>query len=415
MSIFYQQRMLATRLAKLSGVSILAFAMATSAQSATDADAILDVADSESVPLNAVSPDTLKTFVSVIDLVRKEYYEPISDEQLFEDAIAGMLKRVDSHAEFLDAQSYENLRAFTEGELAQVGMNVVYQPQQNAWVVTDVAKGSSADKANIKIKDYIHQINDIELDDTLTQQHVDQLLKGFAGSLVDIVVSHQGRQQRNVTLQRMEIEQTAVKVDYTEGMAVIKIPVFQTSTRQEILDGLADIDKPIYGVLLDMRDNPGGVLDSAVDVASLIQPTGIIVQVKDRYGVQEVIESVGAEEGTSILQDIPVVILQNRFSASASEVLASSLKSHQLATIVGEASYGKGSIQSVVSLDDDRAVKLTVAHYLTADGQDIDELGVQADTVFDEDNATGWLEEALTVLKDKTSNKRYLIPSELAL
>ncbi len=398
-------------LKKLVVASVLLFS-ATSSSYAIEADLAIHTENAKDVTLNSISPETLKTFVSVIDLVRKEYYEPVDDEELFKDAIAGMLKRLDPHAEFLDAHSYDNLRAFTEGELAQVGLEVEYQPKHNRWVVVDVEAKSSADKANIDIGDYLQQIDDIKLNDSFTKHQVQQLLKGIAGSQIDVTVSKQDRQKRKVTLQRNEVEQASVKVSYIDKMALINIPVFESTTRQEILDGLMALNQPVYGIVLDVRDNPGGLLDSAVEVASLFQDSGTIVQIKDRYGIQQVITSLSDEANPSILKGMPVVVLQNRFSASASEVLVSSLKNQNIAFVAGERSYGKGSIQSVIEIDKNNAVKLTVAHYLQENGQAIDGVGVAADVEFDtNDNSKDWTQEALSVLKSKLSTDVYFDPN----
>lgn len=399
----------------LKGLVLSAIVLFSGSSHAIEADLTIHTKNAEQVTLNSISPETLKTFVSVIDLVRKEYYEQVDDEELFKDAIAGMLKRLDSHAEFLDARSYDNLRAFTEGELAQVGLDVEYQLQHNRWVVVDVEDNSSADKADINIGDYLQQIDDIELSNAFTKHQVQQLLKGIAGSQIDVIVSKQGRQKRRVTLQRNEVEQASVKVSYVDNMALINIPAFESTTRQEILDGLMVLNEPVYGIVLDVRDNPGGLLDSAVEVASLFQDSGTIVQVEDRYGIQQVITSLSDEANPSILKGIPVVVLQNRFSASASEVLVSSLKNQNIAFVVGERSYGKGSIQSVIQLDESNAVKLTVAHYLQANGKEIDGVGVVPDIEFGtkgvNDNSQDWEKMALSVLKSRISTGVYFNPN----
>ncbi|MES1965205.1 S41 family peptidase [Psychrobacter sp. AH5] len=355
------------------------------------------------VSLKAISPETLKTFVAVVDLVRREYIEAVNDETLFNNAMSGMLTKLDSYAEFLDAEAYENLRAFTQGDVGDVGIKAAYQAEDAHWVVTEVLADSSADKKGITVGDYLHQIGEFKLDDERQANDVQQLLTGIAGSQIDVVVSKAGRRKRAITLQRNNRQMQTIETRLVDGIAIIKLPAFQENTREKIVQNLIDLQAPITGVLIDVRDNPGGVLTSALDVASLFMSDTEVVQVKGRQGDARILVT----RGNAILEPLPVVILQNRYSASAAEVLASSMQAKKRATIVGETSYGKGSVQSVIALDDEQAVKLTVAHYLTAKGEKIDKLGVQPDI-----RLTGserfWEQQAIDTLRQqiKTSGIR---------
>ena len=348
------------------------------------------------VPLNAISPETLKTFVSVIDLVRREYVEPVNDESLFNNAMSGMLHQLDAHAEFLDAEAYENLRAFTQGDVGDVGISAQYDDNAGYWVITKVLKNSSAAKQGIKTGDYLHQIDELKLDADQQDNDVTQMLTGIAGTQVDVVTSRAGRRKHTSTLQRNNSHPQTIETQLVDGMAVIKLPAFQNNSREKILQSLTQLNAPISGVLIDVRDNPGGVLDAAVQVASLFMEDADVVQVKSRKEPLKVLQT----RGNALLKQLPVVILQNRYSASAAEVLASSLQTQKRATIVGEVSYGKGSVQSVIPLDNDHAVKLTVAHYLTADGQKIDEVGVTPNIILIDDERT-WEDKALEVLQQQ--------------
>ena len=348
------------------------------------------------VSLNAISPETLKTFVSVVDLVRRQYVDPVNDEELFNNAMSGMLTKLDSHAEFLDAEAYENLRAFAEGDVGNVGLKAEYQPVEGYWVVTEVINESPADKKGITVGDYIHQIGEFKLDGDKQSNDVEQLLNGIAGTQIDVVVSKAGRRKRVITLQRNNTHLQTIKTRLVDGIAVIKLPAFQNNTRERILQSLTNIDAPVTGILLDLRDNPGGVLTSAVKVASLFMSDTDVVQVKSR---QSKLRTLSTREA-ALLKPLPVMILQNRYSASAAEVLASSLQTQQRATIVGEVSYGKGSVQSVIPLNDEQAVKLTVAHYLTSTGKKIDKIGVQPDVTLSGKEST-WEQQALDLLRPK--------------
>lgn len=356
------------------------------------------------VPLGAVSPNTLKTFVSVVDLVRRDYVSETSDELLFEKAMNGMLVGIDPHAEFLNREAFANLQSFTAGNVAGIGVSVAWQESDNHWVIKEVHDNSSAKRAGVKVGDYLHQVGETKLGETQSANDVIQLLNGIAGTQVDITVSNAGRSKKRLSVVRSEVLESRVDMTLVGGVAVIKLPVFQNNTRQQILESLGQAGVPISGVIIDVRNNPGGVLESAGAVASLFMRNQTLVQVAGRQGVERELKT----EGSPLLIDLPVMILQNRYSASAAEVLASSLQAQKRALIVGETSYGKGSVQSIIPLGDGQAVKMTTAHYLTADGKAIDGVGVVPDvTLTDKPSETGlvvfglndvWLTQALTLM-----------------
>ena len=351
------------------------------------------------VSLNAISPETLQTFVSVVDLIRREYVEPVNDEVLFNNAMKGMLTNLDSHAEFLDAAAYENLRAFTEGDVGDVGLQAAYDPKLSYWVITDVKSNSSAADKGIAVGDYLHQIDSFKLDENKLSNDVQQLLTGIAGTQVDVVTSKAGRRKHSSTLQRNNMHAQAIETRLVDGIAIVKLPAFQNNSREQILKILTELNAPVSAILLDLRDNPGGVLTSAVQVASLFMEDTKVVQVKNRQPEIRTLTT----RGSAVLKPLPVMILQNRYSASAAEVLASSLQTQKRATIVGEVSYGKGSVQSVIPLNNEQAVKLTVAHYLTATGKPIEKIGVQPDVRLLGDEGR-WEQQALALLRKQISS-----------
>ena len=362
------------------------------------------------VSLSAISPETLKTFVAAVDLVRREYVDPVNDEELFNNAMSGMLTKLDSHAEFLDAEAYENLRAFTQGDVGDVGLKAEYRPKVGYWVVTQVIADSPADTKGIDVGDYLHQIDELKLDEYKQSNDIKQLLNGIAGTQVDIVVSKAGRRKHTVTLQRNNSHPQTIGIRLIDKIAVIKLPVFQDNSREQILQSLTSLDAPVAGILLDLRDNPGGVLTSAVKVVSLFMTDTDVVQVESRQKPLRVLST----QGSALLKPLPVVILQNRYSASAAEVVASSLQTQKRAAIVGEVSYGKGSVQSVLPLNDEQAIKLTVAHYLTATGKDIDKIGVQPDVILSGNEST-WEQQALEILSQQVTSSgiRFVLKSQL--
>lgn len=209
------------------------------------------------ISLNAISPDTIKTFVKVVGLVRREYVDDVNDETLFNNAISGMLTKLDSHAEFLDVEAYDNLRAFTQGDVGDIGITAMYQPEAGYWIVTYVIPDSSADKTDIDVGDYLHQIDEFELDENNQSNDIKQLLTGIAGTQVDIVTSRAGRRKHTTTLQRNNNNPKKIETRLVDGIAVIKLPVFQDNSRESIIEGVVGLDAPVSGILIDVRDNPG--------------------------------------------------------------------------------------------------------------------------------------------------------------
>lgn len=366
--------------------------------------------DVAQVSLKAISPETLKTFVAVVDLVRRDYIDAVNDEELFSNAMSGMLTKLDSHAEFLDADAYENLRAFTEGDVGDIGIKVVYRADEGYWVVTEVTDDSPADKKGITIGDYIHQIDEFKLDEDKQTNDIVQLLSGIAGTQVDVVISKAGRRKRTISLQRNNNHPQAIETRLVDGIAIIKLPTFQNNSREKVLQSLTNLKAPVKGVLLDLRDNPGGVLTAAVQVASLFMSDSEVVQIKSRQSALSTLSTRGA----ALLEPLPVVVLQNRYSASAAEVLASSLQTQKRAIIIGEVSYGKGSVQSVIPLNNEQAVKLTVAHYLTAKGGKIDGVGVEPDISLSAGEGD-WEQQGLALLRQQITNSgiRFVQPEPL--
>lgn len=342
-------------------------------------DVLMDeVGLNKKVSLGAVSPQAIRQFVQVVDVVRQKYAKVVDDDELLQDATVGMLSKLDSHAEFLDEGALQNLQQFTEGHVAHVGLVARFDGAVDQWVVDEISEGSSANSAGIQVGDYIHQIGDVKLNDSLTQNDVNQLLMGIAGSHVDLVISKQGRVKKTHHLQRNDSQDTQISVQMYNGVAIVKLPVFTNSTRQELMDKLVTINEPVQAVVLDVRNNPGGVLSSAMDIASLFMPNQPIATIAEK----EVVTQTLSTSGNPIFDAMPVFVLQNRYSASAAEVLALALSKDEQTTIIGEKSYGKGSIQSIIPLEKN-AIKLTTAYYETLEGKPIDEVGISPDVTLD--------------------------------
>lgn len=358
----------------------------------------------QQVALGAVSPVTVEKFVKMIDIIRQNYVTNVDDESLFANAMAGTLAGLDPYSEYLDANAFENLRLFTEGDIGSIGVSVSFHADVDSWVFDDVLPNSPAAKAGIQRGNYLHQINDNKLDSTRTSQDVDQLLTGIAGTTARLLVSDKGRRKHLVVVQRTLLQQQAMSANIINGVAVVHIPVFQNNTQQQFLMALTKLNQPFNMLVLDLRNNPGGVLSAANDIASLFMNDKVVAQIKNRQGIQEVIRT----HGKAQFADLPLAVLQNRYSASAAEVLASALQNNQRAKVYGETSYGKGSIQSIVPINDSEAVKLTVAHYYSSKGEKIDGVGVKPDVVLT-GAETGWLDQVLADLQTTKRSNQFLL------
>nr|WP_309595325.1 S41 family peptidase [Moraxella osloensis] len=358
----------------------------------------------QQVALGAVSPVTVEKFVKMIDIIRQNYVTNVDDESLFANAMAGTLAALDPYSEYLDANAFENLRLFTEGDIGSIGVSVSFHADVDSWVFDDVLPNSPAAKAGVQRGNYLHQINDNKLDSTRTSQDVDQLLTGIAGTTARLLVSDKGRRKHLVVVQRTLLQQQAMSTNIINGVAVVQIPVFQNNTQQQFLMALTKLNQPFSVLVLDLRNNPGGVLSAANDIASLFMNDKVVVEIKNRQGIQEVMRT----HGKAQFADLPLVVLQNRYSASAAEVLASALQNNQRAKVYGETSYGKGSIQSIVPINDSEAVKLTVAHYYSGKGEKIDGVGVKPDVTLT-GAETGWLDKVLADLQTTKRSNQFLL------
>jgi carboxyl-terminal processing protease len=319
--------------------------------------------------------ESIRLFADVFERVRQNYVEPVSDERLFDNAMSGLLARLDPYSEFLDAQSYSRILEFTEGELAQTGLTVRLVGDQ--WRVDSIDPQSAASRAGLAVGDVVLKI-DTKPVRGMTQQDIEQRLRGSMGSSVQLSVLSQGQHAREVKVLRSTPEHHAV-IGHIEpdGIVVVAIQAFQSTTGQQLLDTLEPIrqDGRLRGIVLDLRDNPGGLLSSAVEIGDYFLDQGLIVSTRGRGEPEQRYQALSAQR----FNGIPVVVLINRYSASAAEVLAGALQDQKRATIVGQPSYGKGSVQKLWPIDAGRAMKLTVARYYTPNGRMIEGQGIFPD------------------------------------
>lgn len=371
------------------------------AQAAPIVDA--DVVSVAAIPeQDRVPIESLRLFASVYERVRQNFVEPVSDEQLFDNAMGGLLSRLDPYSEFLDPQSYTRLLAFAEGDIAHTGLQV--KRGTDAWQVSQIAAISPATELGIQVGDSILRI-DGKSTRTLTQQDIEQLLRGAIGSSVRVTIGRQGQRNRDLSIRRIAPESHAVRYTIrSDGIVVLSMQAFQSHTGQQILDVL----EPIYqrgelrGLILDVRDNPGGLLSSAVEIGDYFLPSGLIVSTKGRGEPEQRYQAISEQR----FVDVPIMMLINRYSASAAEVLAGALQDHARATIVGQTSYGKGSVQKLWPIEGGRAVKLTVSRYYTPKGRMIEGLGIVPDIVLlDTASATPPVAVAQSIEQDDHLNQ----------
>lgn len=316
----------------------------------------------------------LRRFAQVYEQVRKNYVDPVSDERLFDQALRGLLEGLDPYSDYLDAQSYSSLVEFTEGDLAHSGIHLKNSSGQ--WQIDRFDAQSAGPRLGLKVGDVITRIDGKSIK-ALAQRDVDQLMRGAAGSVVVIGVG--GAHSRELRVQRRVPDVQPVQGRLEDGIAVVGVHAFQTRTAQQVTDLLDGWQKQgqLRGILLDLRDNPGGLLATAVDLgSSLLDNNLLIVSTRGRSEPEQRFTALSSQRRYG---QVPVMVLINRYSASAAEVLAGALQDHRAATIVGETSYGKGSVQKLWPLGDGRAIKMTVARYYTPLGRLIEGKGIVPD------------------------------------
>ena len=341
-----------------------------------------------------VPVDAIRRFVSIYEKVKANYVEPVDDNELFENALHGLLSKLDPYSDYLDAKTYEALLDFTEGEVAQTGLTV--RPLTGAdanWQIDQVDAGSPAARAGLQEGMLLYRI-DGKSTRNLSQHDIDQLLRGAVGTTVELSVAESGKHSRNVRVIRATPEDNAVKViEEPNGILVLKVSAFQSQTASQISQAIETYQKkiPLKAVLLDLRDNPGGLLSAAVEVADLFLNQGLIVYTKGRGEPEQRYQAVPPAR----YAQLPMGILVNHYSASAAEVLAGAFQDHQRAIVIGETSYGKGSVQKLWPIADGYAIKLTVARYYTPKGRLIEGKGIQPDILIKDQLITNGVDNTL--------------------
>jgi carboxyl-terminal processing protease len=322
----------------------------------------------------------LDLFMDVFQRVRASYVEKVDDAALIKGAIEGMLSSLDPHSSYLDERSFQNLRTQTEGSYGGLGLSVTLE--ENVVKVIAPTEDTPAFRAGIKAGDYITHIDGKIIYGASLDEAVDKM-RGAPGTSVKLTIARTGRDEPfDVDITRAIIDIKPVKWQVKENIGVIKIISFSADTGADVRMAIRSIDKSLgrkpIGYILDMRSNPGGLLDEAVTVSDAFLDRGEIVSQRGRMRADT--RPYYARPGDDA-QGLPVIVLIDAGSASASEIVAGALQDHGRALVMGERSFGKGSVQTLLPLSQETALRLTTARYYTPSGKSVQEGGIEPDVV----------------------------------
>ncbi|MER5172089.1 S41 family peptidase [Thioclava kandeliae] len=331
---------------------------------------------------SAATYEQLDLFGDIFDRIRKDYVEKVDSKKLIEAAINGMLSSLDPHSSYMPPDDYQDMQVQTRGSFGGLGIEVT---QEDGFVkVVSPMDGTPAAEAGLKTGDFITHVNGESLLGLTLDQAVD-LMRGPVGSEITVTIARKGEQDPfDVTMTRDTIKMAAVKGRLEGSTVVLRISTFNDQTYPNLKDQLdkmveeaGGMDK-VSGFVLDLRNNPGGLLTQAIKVSDAFIDKGEIVSTRGRN--PEDSERFNATPG-DLADGKPIVILINGGSASASEIVTGALQDHRRAIVVGEKSFGKGSVQTVMPIKNEGAMRLTTARYYTPSGRSIQSLGIAPDIV----------------------------------
>lgn len=319
----------------------------------------------------------IKTFAETLSIVKQNYVEEVNEKELVYGAIKGMLNQLDPHSSFLPPEAFKEMQIDTKGEFSGLGIQISIKDKM--LTVIAPIEDTPAHKAGIKAGDQILKI-DGEFTKDITLQDAVNKLRGPKGTPVTITVIREGWEKaQDFTIVRDVIQLKSVKYKILdEKIGYVKLTQFQQRTTQDLEDALATVRKEdITSLILDLRNNPGGLLTGAVEVASQFLPEGkLVVYIKGRSGEKQEFHTIR----TRYAED-PMIVLVNEGSASASEIVAGALQDTGRAVVLGTQTFGKGSVQTVIPLSDGSALRLTTARYYTPKGRSIQTTGITPDII----------------------------------
>jgi carboxyl-terminal processing protease len=328
--------------------------------------------------------EQVRLFADVMQLVKQDYVKPVDDATLINNAISGMLSGLDPHSAFLDKNDYQQMQIITTGEFGGLGLDVTQQ--DGAVVVISPIDGTPAAQAGVKSGDIILQVNGTSLDGMNLDNAV-ALMRGKPGTAVTLtILRHGAAKPLEFKLVRTEVHMASVRSRLLQpGYAYVRISQYSQDTGDGVIKAVRALTRenhgPLKGLILDLRNNPGGLVDAAVDVSNAFLNAGIIVSAKGRAADSNFVRR--ATPG-DILAGAPLVVLVNGGTASAAEINAGALQDNHRALILGTQTFGKGSVQTVIPLPDGAAIKLTTSLYYTPSGHSIQAEGIRPDIVVPE-------------------------------
>ncbi|HQW07574.1 MAG TPA: S41 family peptidase [Steroidobacteraceae bacterium] len=323
-----------------------------------------------------------RLLAEVLQRVKRDYVDGVDDHALMDNAIRGMVGALDPHSAFLDAEEYEEIRASTAGSYPGVGIEIAAEAA--GIKVLRPIEGSPAFRAGVRSGDLIVAIDGEKVGPDI--DHAIERMRGPAGSHVTLTLARAGAPAPiDVALQRAQVAVHSVEHALLEpGYGYLRITSFSETTAGDVDRALADLERTcgghLAGLVLDLRNNPGGVLEAAVEVSDAFLDSGLIVSAEGRTPDARFRMEASPGDETA---GADLVVLVNGSSASAAEILAGALKDHHRAVLVGHTTYGKGSVQTVMPLSGGRAVKLTTSRYYTPSGASIQDKGITPDIVID--------------------------------
>tara|TARA_B100001741_G_scaffold194419_1_gene160311 strand:- start:206 stop:1471 length:1266 start_codon:yes stop_codon:yes gene_type:complete len=354
--------------------------------------------------------EQLKAFSEVYMKIKKDYVEKVDDEKLFDDAIKGMLEGLDPHSTYLNEKDFEDLQIGTRGEFGGLGIEVT---MEDGYVkVVSPIDDTPAYRAGVKAGDLIIMLDDKPVKGLTLSECVD-IMRGKVGTSLELTIAREGENKPlKIKIIRDTIKVKSVKYDILDNnYGYLRITSFQSKTGSSLKNVLLKIKKKnnLKGIVLDLRNNPGGVLGAAVEVSdTFLDQKKMIVTTSGRMS-----DAINEFKSSSndFAKDIPIVVLINGGSASASEIVAGALQDHRRAIIMGTQSFGKGSVQTILPLTRKTALKITTARYFTPNGRSIQAKGITPDIIvnemkFEKKDEVEFLKESdLTGHLDKNSKK----------
>jgi carboxyl-terminal processing protease len=366
-------------LAALSAI-VMSVSFSNLAYSASDKELAKEAAKEQAA--QAERYKNLELFQSVLHYIEANYVDPVKNKDLVYGAIKGMLETLDPHSNFMTPEVFKEMQTETSGKFGGLGLEIGMK--DNVLTVVSPIEDTPAWKAGLKPNDRIVKING-ESTKGMTLVEAVAKMRGEKGSAVKLGIYREGFEKiREISVKRDIIKLASVKSDELEpGYGYVRLSSFTESAGADMKKAIAKLQSKnkLRGLVFDLRYNPGGLLDQAVDVSSLFIDDGVIVSTIGRNRDQKEVKY--AHKGMAN-KEFPVAVLVNSSTASAAEIVSGALQDHHRAIIMGQPTFGKGSVQSLISLGNDLGLKLTIARYYTPSGRSIQEKGVQPDIVLDE-------------------------------